>query len=351
MNLVRFLPRSSRGIVSSRRRRATGGAAGVALIALIQAELCASVRPAPWPGPSPGSASRRPRRGSSARSAWSGWGRGRSRELACTSSGASSRCPCAQFESIDTSALLAVLTEDIVLIANALVGVPHLCINMPIVIACLAYIGWLSPAILACGVVFAALAIAAYVVLSSRGDRGAPTGAGPAGRPGRPLPHPDRRVPRAEAAPRPPRGVPRRALEPDHGLACAATWSAASADFAVAEGWGQLAFFGFIGLLLFVVPRLEPIGLPTLVSAVLVVLYLMTPLDVSSPGCRSWAGRGPRCSRSSPCSPRSNGTVTRPRAGRPRRGRCAPRLGRPRGRDVRLSRRHDDAASCSARST
>ena len=49
--------------------------------------------------------------------------------------------------------------------------------------------------------------------------------------------------------------------------------------FAVAEGWSQLAFFGFIGVLLFAVPRLEPIGLPTLVSAVLVVLYLMTPLD------------------------------------------------------------------------
>ena len=52
------------------------------------------------------------------------------------------------------------------------------------------------------------------------------------------------------------------------------------AHFAAAEGWGQLAFFGFIGFLLFAAPSIEPISRPTLVSAVLVVLYLMTPLDI-----------------------------------------------------------------------
>ena len=51
-------------------------------------------------------------------------------------------------------------------------------------------------------------------------------------------------------------------------------------SFAVAEGWGQLAFFGFIGVLLFAIPSLEPITRPTLISAVLVVLYLMSPLDI-----------------------------------------------------------------------
>ena len=46
--------------------------------------------------------------------------------------------------SLTAPALLAALTEDIMLIANALVGVPQLCINVPIVVACLAYVGWLS---------------------------------------------------------------------------------------------------------------------------------------------------------------------------------------------------------------
>ena len=81
--------------------------------------------------------------------------------------------PLRTFEALDTSALLAALTEDIAILANALVGVPHLCINIPIVIACLAYTGWLSPTILACGVVFAALAIAAYVRLTAAGHAAA----------------------------------------------------------------------------------------------------------------------------------------------------------------------------------
>jgi putative ATP-binding cassette transporter len=51
-------------------------------------------------------------------------------------------------------------------------------------------------------------------------------------------------------------------------------------SFAVAEGWGQLAYFGFIGVLLFAIPSLQPISRPTLVAAVLVVLYLMSPIDI-----------------------------------------------------------------------
>ena len=77
--------------------------------------------------------------------------------------------PLRAFETIDSSALLSALTDDIALIANAMVGLPHLCINIPIVIACLVYTGWLAPRSMACGVVFAALAIIAYVMVSSRG--------------------------------------------------------------------------------------------------------------------------------------------------------------------------------------
>src|SRR3954453_10922868 len=62
--------------------------------------------------------------------------------------------PLQAFEAIDTSALLAVLTEDIVLIAGAMAGVPQLCINVPIVIACMGYIGDLAPVVFACGLVF-----------------------------------------------------------------------------------------------------------------------------------------------------------------------------------------------------
>ena len=68
------------------------------------------------------------------------------------------------------------------IVANALVGIPLLCINVPIVVVCLAYVGWLSPAVLACGLVFAVLAIAASTSCWARGDAAAPARPGRAGR-------------------------------------------------------------------------------------------------------------------------------------------------------------------------
>src|SRR5262249_24523504 len=80
--------------------------------------------------------------------------------------------PLRAFESLNSSAVLAALTEDIAILAGALVGVPHLCINIPIVVACFAYAGWLSPPILAFGVLFATLGGGACVAMTKRGVRG-----------------------------------------------------------------------------------------------------------------------------------------------------------------------------------
>jgi putative ATP-binding cassette transporter len=187
--------------------------------------------------------------------------------------------PLQAFEAIDASALLAVLTEDIVLIAGAMAGVPQLCINVPIVIACLVYIGWLAPLVFVCGLVFLALAVTAYMLLSAQGVK---------------------RLRAARAGQDVLVGHFRtliggfRELKLHAGRRSAffseslvpATQSvrdktvAGLARFAAAEGWSQLAFFGFIGFLLFVAPRLQPIPRPTLAALVLVVLYLMSPLDV-----------------------------------------------------------------------
>src|SRR5262249_28926625 len=160
-----------------------------------------------------------------------------------------------------------------VLIANAMVGVPHLCINIPIVIACLAYIGWLSPAIFICGVSFATLAIVVFVVLSARGVSGLR----------RARARQDALVGHFRTLIGGFRELKlhggRRAaylsesLEPTMALVRGEMVRGLT-NFAVAEGWSQFGFFGFIGVLLFAIPQFEPIGRPTLVSAVLVVLYL-----------------------------------------------------------------------------
>ena len=50
--------------------------------------------------------------------------------------------------------------------------------------------------------------------------------------------------------------------------------------YAVSAGWSQVALFGFIGLLLFLLPGLAGLDRSTLAGAVLIVLFLMPSLDV-----------------------------------------------------------------------
>ena len=281
MNLLRFLFRSSRSIVIiSAIAGAAGGAMGIALIALIQRELA---REPSAPGTlawaffalCAASASAR----AIAQIAMVKVGQQAVAELSLHLVRHILALPLRAFETIDSSAMLSALTDDVALVANAMVGLPHLCINVPIVLACLVYTGWLAPRSMACGVLFAALAIVAYAIVSARGMKAL------------------RRAREQQALLvghfrtliggfrelKLHRG--RReaylALSLEPTMASARTEMVGGlAHFAAAEGWGQLAYFGFIGFVLYAAPSIEPISRPTLVSAVLVVLYLMTPLDI-----------------------------------------------------------------------
>jgi putative ATP-binding cassette transporter len=281
MNLMRFLLRSSRRIVIlSALTGAAGGAIGIALIAVIQRELAressagASLAWA-FVGLALASASAR----AIAQIAMVKVGQGAIEKLGLHIVRRTLVLPLRSFETMDSSALLSALTDDIALIAGAMVGLPHLCINIPIVIACLIYTGWLAPRSIACGMGFATVAIFVYVIVSTRGMKSLRRAREQqallvdhfrtliAGFRELKL-HSGRR--QAYVA---------ESLEPTMTQA-RSEMIKGLANFGVAEGWGQLAFFGFIGFLLFVTPAIEPISRPTLVSAVLVVLYLMTPLDI-----------------------------------------------------------------------
>src|SRR4051794_10398441 len=73
--------------------------------------------------------------------------------------------PLRRFEELDSGALVAVLTEDVLTVANGIAGIPLLGINLPIVLACLVYVGWLSPPVLVCGLLLTVPAIAVNTVL------------------------------------------------------------------------------------------------------------------------------------------------------------------------------------------
>ncbi len=281
MSLLHELLRPSRGTVAlAILAGLAGGASGVALIALAQAELAGSGSPSPalaWAFAGlclVASAAR-----VVAQVAMIRLGQGAVTSLALRLCRKVLGLPLEEFESLDPGALTAILTEDIVIVANALAGIPLIAINLPIVAACLAYAGWLSPAALACGLAVAVPAVLGSMALSARALRHLRAARG----------EQDAMV-----------GHFRtlidgfRELKLHHGrrdafladdLAPAAT---AVRDrtvtglslYAVSAGWGQFASFGFIGLLLFVLPGLAGLDRSTLAGAVLIVLFLMPSLDV-----------------------------------------------------------------------
>src|SRR4051794_40724959 len=133
--LLRMLLRESRGIAAlSIAAGAAGGVGSVALIALIQAELgrgSASTAAMAWAfaGLCLVAVAARV----VAQAAMIRLGQGSVAGLCLRLCRAILALPPEEFEDADPSALLAVLTGDIGVIANALTGIPEICINAPIV--------------------------------------------------------------------------------------------------------------------------------------------------------------------------------------------------------------------------
>ena len=188
--------------------------------------------------------------------------------------------PLRRFEAIDPAGLLAVLTEDVLIVADALIGIPLLCINVPIVVACSLYIGWLSPAVLGCGLLLAVPAIVgSQAFVAGRGIRrlrAARKGQDALVGHFRGLIEGFRELKQHKA---------RREAFLDESLRPTAAavredTAAGLAAFAAAGSFGQFAYFGFLGFVLFVLPAFHDPGRPALGGATLAVLFLMAPLDL-----------------------------------------------------------------------
>jgi putative ATP-binding cassette transporter len=184
-----------------------------------------------------------------------------------------------RFEQVAPARLTAVLTEDIAIVTGALIGIPLLCINLPVVLGSLVYIGWLAPPVLICGLIVAVPAIYGYHVLAGRGFRQlrkAREGQDALVAHFRTLIDGFRELKlhrrRREAF-----------LEESLHAAAASVRDrnvAGLTIFALAAGWSQVAFFGIVGGLLFVLPRFLTLDAQDLGGIVLAALYLMSPLDV-----------------------------------------------------------------------
>ncbi|HEX4591043.1 MAG TPA: cyclic peptide export ABC transporter, partial [Gemmataceae bacterium] len=186
--------------------------------------------------------------------------------------------PLRALEEFGPHRVLALLTEDVPVIANALLGVSILGINIAILLCCLAYLAWLSPTVFLCLLLFlvggtitylGAVRWANHYLKRAREGqdellhhfRGLTEGA-------KELKiHRPRRLGFLDQLLRPTCDGLRNDL--NTGMIV----------YAAAASWGQLLFFVAIGVVLFALPSWVTLDVGTLAGAVLTTLYTASPLE------------------------------------------------------------------------
>jgi putative pyoverdin transport system ATP-binding/permease protein len=186
--------------------------------------------------------------------------------------------PLRRFEELDAGTLTAVLTEDVVVLANALGGVPLVFINLSVVVGCFAYLAYVSPTVFFVSMAFAPPAILSHQLLTRRGQRLLI----------RARADQDELVGHFRALVE---GFKELKLHRDRreaflveSIRSAAgrvreSSTAGFSRFAVVRGWGQILYFGYLGFLVFGLPALADVPRESLTAAVLTVLFVMSPLD------------------------------------------------------------------------
>ncbi len=185
--------------------------------------------------------------------------------------------PLRQLEELGTPKLMVALTEDILEITQATLGIPIFAVNFAVLLGGAVYLAWLSLPVLLAMTVFAIVGAVSYRLMIRSGF-----GHLTAAREGQ-----DRLFRHFRALTE---GIKelklhraRRAafLEQDVASAAAVCQqhnTAAELRFILAQNWNQLLFLVVIGLILFLLPRMENITPQTLTGYIIATLYLMGPL-------------------------------------------------------------------------
>jgi putative pyoverdin transport system ATP-binding/permease protein len=187
--------------------------------------------------------------------------------------------PLRHLETLGPHRLLAVLTDDISDLSNALLNLPTACIQIAALVISLVYLGWLSWTLLLAGVAFVGLGMVSYQALVKRALRSLKQ----AREKQDAMFHHFRAL--TEGAKELKLHRPRREAFLTEVLKSTAhdyrrQTVAGMTAYAVARGWGNGLFFAFIGLLLLVLPSVQTINPAALTGATMIVLYMMSPLSV-----------------------------------------------------------------------
>jgi putative ATP-binding cassette transporter len=185
--------------------------------------------------------------------------------------------PLRQLEELGTPKLMAALTEDILEITQATLSIPIFAVNFALLLGGAAYLAWLSLPVLVAMAVFASVGAFSYRLMIRRGF-----GHLTAAREGQ-----DRLFRHFRALTE---GIKelklhraRRAEFLDKDVASAAAVCqkhnvAAEMRFIAAQNWNQLLFVALIGMILFLLPRMEHISPQVMTGYIIATLYLMGPL-------------------------------------------------------------------------
>ena len=185
--------------------------------------------------------------------------------------------PLRQLEELGTPKLMVALTEDILEITQATLSIPIFAVNFAVLLGGAVYLAWLSLPVLGAMVVFAVAGAISYRMMIRSGF-----GHLTAAREGQ-----DRLFRHFRALTE---GIKelklhraRRSVFLEEDVASAAAVCqkhnvAAELRFIIAQNWNQLLFLVVIGLILFLLPRMENISREALTGYIIGTLYLMGPL-------------------------------------------------------------------------
>lgn len=187
--------------------------------------------------------------------------------------------PLRHLEEVGTHRLLAALTDDVLVISNAVVNIPVVCVNLAILLGCVVYVGYLSLPLLATMLLAIAIGVVSYLLPMAIANRRL--------RLARELQNDlfkhfngliggikelKLHQPRAETFTQDVLEVSAEAVR--HHTTAGMT------AYAAASSFGQALLFAFIGLLVFYLGGALHVGMEVVVGCVLVALYMMGPLEV-----------------------------------------------------------------------
>src|SRR5215217_5582418 len=189
--------------------------------------------------------------------------------------------PLRHLENVGIPRLLATLTDDVLVIGSVFVLIPLVCTHATVLLASLFYLGYISWTSLVLVVFFLSMGITGFKFLTKRGSKFTK----------RARENQDTLFKHFRALTEGIKEIKLHHQRREEFISRILEFTATDyrrnniigvSFYTAAGSWGQMMFFVIIGLLLFVMPRIMVVSPQTLTASILVMLYIVSPLDILS---------------------------------------------------------------------